>query len=228
MNLEQLLTEGLGLVGAFTPRIAIFIFLVCFIGEGFVISIPLVFETTWLVAGYQLSGGVLPVPDLILLMITAQLGRQGGALVLYLLSRKSTSFFERFIARRMRRRDPGDAWQFSFMKRIDSISPFGVALGRLMWLRIPLTMLLGARRKLKTLMLGVVISSLVYEGVYIALGAIVRKTTKPDSGYVLLYFAGGMAAMYVVTFGVRYLIKAVKRRVAPKDPPKDPPEAPPA
>jgi membrane-associated protein len=215
MNFEQLLTNGLGLVGAFTPRIAIFIFLVCFI----------VFETTWLVAGYQLSGGVLPVLDLILLMITAQLGRQGGALVLYLLSRRSTSFFERFIARRMRRKDPGDSGQFSFMKRIDTISPFGVALGRLMWLRIPLTLVLGARRKLKTLMLGVVISSLVYEGVYIALGAIVRKTTKPDSGYVLLYFAGGLAAIYVVTFGVRFLVKTVKRRIGPKTPPTAAPES---
>jgi membrane-associated protein len=216
MNLQQLLTDGLGLVGAFTPRIAIFIFLVCFIGEGFVVSIPLVFETTWLAAGYQLSGGVLPVFDLILLMITAQLGRQGGALVLYLLSRKSTAFFERFIARRIRRRASDEGTEQKFLKRIDTISPFGVALGRLMWLRIPLTLVLGARRRLKTLMLGVVISSLVYEGVYIALGAIVRKTTKPDSGYVLLYFAGGLGAIYAATFSVRFLIKAVKRRVAPK------------
>jgi membrane-associated protein len=212
MNFQELFTDGLGLVGAFTPRIAIFIFLVCFIGEGFVISIPLVFETTWVVAGYQLSAGVLPIPDLLLLMITAQLGRQGGALVLYLLSRKSTAFFQRFIARRIRRRASDDGAEAKLMKRIDTISPFGVALGRLMWLRIPLTLVLGARRKLKTLMLGVVISSLVYEGVYIALG------TKPDSGYVVFYFAGGLAILYGATFGIKLLVGAVRARVKRKSP----------
>jgi membrane-associated protein len=211
MNLDHLLSGGLNLVGAFTPEIAVFIFLVCFIGEGFVISLPFLFETTWLAAGYQLSVGVLPIPDLVLLMLTAQLGRQGGSLVLYLLSRKGTRFFERFIATRIPRKYPVEGTPFKLLRSIDSISPVGVAIGRLLWLRIPLTLLLGARKKLKTLMLGIVISSIIYEGVYIGVGAIVGATANP-SKYILLYFAAGLAVFNVAFFGVRTLIRWIKHR----------------
>ncbi len=223
MNFEQLLTDGLQLVSGFTPKIAIFIFLVCFIGEGFIISIPLVFETVWLAAGYQLSAGVLPVTDLILLMLMGQLGRQAGAFVLYSLSRSGTKFFQRFIARRIPRKDPEEDSPLKILRHIDSISPFGVALGRLMWLRIPLTVLLGARRRFKPLMLGILISGTIYECVYIGLGAVVGSTAKPKTPYVILYFAAGLTAFYAVAFGIRMLIKAVRHRKPPSAPPGQPP-----
>jgi membrane-associated protein len=211
MNWDQLLTGGLNLVGAFTPEIAIFIFLVCFIGEAFIVSLPFVFETVWLAAGYQLVQGVLPIPDLILLMLTAQLGRQGGSLLLYFLSRKGTKFFQRFIARRIPRKEPEEGAPLRLLRSIDSITPIGVAIGRLLWLRIPLTLVLGARNKLKTLMLGIVISSLIYEGVYIGVGAIVGKAANP-SKYILLYFAAGLAVFNLLIFGVRALIRWMKHR----------------
>jgi membrane-associated protein len=223
MNFEQLLTDGLQLVSGFTPKIAIFIFLVCFIGEGFIISIPLVFETVWLAAGYQLSAGVLPVTDLILLMLMGQLGRQAGAFVLYSLSRSGTKFFQRFIARRIPRKDPEEDSPLKILRHIDSISPFGVALGRLMWLRIPLTLLLGARRRFKPLMLGILISGTIYECVYIALGAAVGSTAKPNTPYVLLYFAAGLTAFYALAFGVRMLIRALRHRHPPGGPPAQSP-----
>jgi membrane-associated protein len=219
MNFEHLLTDGLQLVSGFTPKIAIFIFLVCFIGEGFIISIPLVFETVWLAAGYQLSAGVLPVPDLILLMLMGQLGRQAGAFVLYSLSRSGTRFFQRFIARRIPRKDSEEDSPLKILRHIDSISPFGVALGRLMWLRIPLTVLLGARRRFKPLMLGILISGTIYECVYIGLGAVVGSTAKPKTPYVILYFAAGLTAFYAVAFGVRMLIKTLRHRRPPNVPP---------
>lgn len=211
MNFEQLFAQGLNLVGAFTPRIALLIFMLCFIGEGFIISIPFVYETVWLVAGYQLVSGVLPIPDLILLGVTAQLGRQAGALVLYFLSRRGTTFFAKFIARRLPRKDPEEGTPLKILKKIDKISPFGVALGRLLWLRIPLTLLLGARRRLKTLMVGIVISGFIYEAVYVGLGAVVG-TAKPDSSEVLIYFVAGLALLYSITFGVRLIFKAAKGR----------------
>ncbi len=211
MSLEHLLIDGLNLVGAFTPKIAIFIFVVCFVGEGFIISLPLVFETVWLVAGYQLSAGVLRIPDLLLLMATAQLGRQAGGLLLYFLSRKGTRFFARFISRRIPRKNSPAGAPLKILRTIDSITPIGVAIGRLLWLRIPLTVLLGARNKLKTLMLGIVISSLIYEGVYIGIGAIVGATAKP-SKYVLLYFAVGLSVFYAFIFFGRLLFTYIKRR----------------
>ncbi len=218
MNFTQLLADGLNLVSGFTPKLAIFVFLVCFIGEAFIISIPLVFETVWLAAGYQLTTGVLPVPDLILLMLMGQLGRQAGALVLYSLSRSGTKFFQRFIARRIPTKDPEEESPLKILRHVDSISSFGVALGRLMWLRIPLTILLGARKRFKPLMLGILISGTIYEGVYIGLGAVVGSTAKPKTPYVLRYCAIGLTALYVIAFGVRMLFKAIRRRRASKGP----------
>ena len=216
MNLEQILADGLNLVSGFTPKIAIFIFLVCFIGEGFIISIPLVYDAVWLVAQYQLSARVLPWGDLLLLMLTGQVGRQAGALVLYSLSRKGTKFFLRFIAKRIPRKDPEEDSPVKILQRIDSLSPFGVALGRLMWLRIPLTVLLGARKRLRTLMLGILISGIVYEGAYTAMGAVVG-TAKPKTPEVLIYFGAGLTAFYLLVFGVRMSFKALRRRRAVKD-----------
>lgn len=216
MNFTQLLTDGLNLVSGFTPKIAVFIFLVCFIGEAFIISIPLVFEAVWLAAGYQVTARVLPVPDLILLMLMGQLGRQAGALVLYWLSRSGTKFFQKFIARRIPKKDTEDDSPLKILRHIDSISSFGVALGRLMWLRIPLTIMLGARKRFRPLMLGILISGTIYECVYIGLGAIVGTTAKPKTLNVLLYFAVGLAALYLAAFGVRFLFKAVRRKRAQK------------
>ena len=223
MNFEHLLTDGLQLVSGFTPKIAIFIFLVCFIGEGFIISIPLVFETVWLAAGYQLSAGVLRWTDLILLMLMGQLGRQAGAFVLYSLSRSGTRFFQKFIAKRIPRKDSEEDSPLKILRHIDSISPFGVALGRLMWLRIPLTILLGARRRFKPLMLGILISGTIYECVYIGLGAVVGSAAKPKTPYVILYFAAGLTAFYALAFGVRMLIKTIRHRRPPSDPPAQTP-----
>lgn len=213
MSLEGLLSQILHLVGTSTPGISLFLFIICMIGEAFVVSIPLVFETTWVAAGYQLHAGVLKVPDLLLMMLSAQLGRQVGALIMYSLSRRGTSFFSRFITRRIPRDLAGEHSSLGarFLRHIDSISPFGVAMGRLFYLRVPLTLLLGARHRLKTLVLGIAISSTIYESVYLSLGAIVGTTHIPTSGYLLLYFAGGLAGLYATFAGIRLAVKVTRR-----------------
>lgn len=210
--IESLLSQCMSWVGAFSFRIAIVVFAISFLGEGFLISIPLVFETIFLAAGYQLSEGVLPFWDMILLALMSQLGRQAGALVLFVLSRSSTSFLGKFIAKRLPKKQNEENRSLRLLDKIDRISPFGVALGRLLWLRVPLTLILGARRRLKTLVLGIAISSTVYETVYISLGAIVGKTANIKSPYMLLYFAGGLAAFYAAVFGIRMSIKALRKR----------------
>ena len=216
MNLESFLAQGLNQVSSFSFGIALVLFIICFIGEAFVISIPALFETTWLAAGYQLTAGALRIPDLILLMLVSQLGRQAGALILYTLSRHGTPFFAKFVARRLPKDIPEEHTSFGqkILRSIDSISPLSVAIGRLLFLRIPLTLLLGARRKLKTLVIGIAISSTIYEGVYISLGAFVRVIHVPPSGYLILYFAGGIAVIYGLYSGVRYLIRKSKSRKA--------------
>jgi membrane-associated protein len=220
VNLEGFLAQGLNQVSSFTLGIALVLFVICFIGEAFVISIPALFETTWLAAGYQLSAGVLRIPDLIGLMLVSQLGRQAGALILYALSRSGTRFFSKFIARRLPKDLPAehDGFANKLLRGIDSISPFGVAIGRLLFLRIPLTLLLGARRKLKTLVLGIAISSTIYEAVYIGVGVFVRTIHVPPSGYLVLYFAGGLAVLYGMYSGIRFLVRRKKGGTGCKSP----------
>ena len=213
MNLEKLLTQILDTVSQFTPNIGVILFVLSFIGEAFVLSIPLVFETALLTMGVQLTQGALPIRDFVFMLVSTQLGRQMGALLLYFISRSGTSALGKFISRRLPRTLPAAGTPAKLLRTIDSITPFGVALGRLLWIRVPLTVLLGSRHRLNTLMLGILISGLIYDVIYVGLGAIVGGTAQPDSGYILLYLMGGLALFYVVSFGIRMLYKAVRRRI---------------
>ena len=71
MNLADFFSQGLALVGTFNLKIAAFLFLLCFIGEATVFIVPYLFETTWLMVGYQLSKGILSPFDLTLLLLTS-------------------------------------------------------------------------------------------------------------------------------------------------------------
>ncbi len=212
MNWVDFFSHGLGLVGTFNPKIGGFLFLLCLIGEAVGISVPYLLETTWLLAGYQLSTGVLPVPDLLLLLLMAQLGRQVGACALYSFSRSSTALLVKYKDRFKLKTDAADATLSKLFRKVNLLSPFSVALGRLLWLRIPLTLALGAKRKLKVLLLSAVLSSLVYDSTYIIVGAVVGTTTKLEPIRLVLYFLAGLTVMYGVTFAIRRLIGSLTNR----------------
>jgi membrane protein DedA with SNARE-associated domain len=64
---------------------------------------------------------------------------------------------------------------------------------------------MSVRQRLLHLSLGVLLSSIIWDGVYLIVGATVGKTVviKPTS--MLLYSLGGLTALYLITLGVRYL-----------------------
>lgn len=162
--------------------------------------------------GYQFSVRVLPLFDLMLLVLTAQAGRQTGALTLYHISRSGSTLLTKYKGYFKVKTDINDAPLFKLFRKINILSPFSVALGRLLWLRIPLTLMLGAQRKLKVLLLGVSLSSLVYDGIYIALGAIVGTTTALESIRLVPYFLAGLTVMYGITFAIKRLISSLTKR----------------
>ena len=212
MNLADFFTQGLALVGTFNLKIAAFLFLLCLIGEATVLVVPYLFETTWLLAGYQLSQRVLSPLDLALFMLTSMAGRQAGALILYYVSRSGSKLVFRYKEFFKARLDGNNTLPVRLIRRMDILgSPFSVALGRLLWLRIPLTLILGATRRLKTLLLGVAISSLVYDGVYVILGAIVGTTTVAPARLVL-YSLAALTALYGGTFTIRQIIASLTKR----------------
>jgi membrane protein YqaA with SNARE-associated domain len=86
MNLEAFFQQAFTLAGTFNLTLVIFLFIICFIGE-FGICIPYLLETIWLMSGYNFGTGVIPLTDLLLLWLVAQVGRQAGGITLSYLGR---------------------------------------------------------------------------------------------------------------------------------------------
>ncbi len=218
MDLTGLLSQALEITSTFNPKIAIILFLLCSIGEiGF--TLPYILETIWLFAGYQLVRGNPPLSptDLALIWLVAQAGRQTGSLVLYYSGVLGMSplrrFYRRYIEPKLPKRQiipPG------ITKSLSNPSPFSVAIGRLIGLRVPMALTMSARQKLSRLALGVLISSVVWDGIYLTIGATVGAAVMPKPQYMLLYSLGGLTILYLLTLGVRYLLRlrSIRKRPA--------------
>ncbi|MDO8687824.1 MAG: hypothetical protein Q7K41_04465 [Dehalococcoidales bacterium] len=226
MNLAEFFAQGLTLVSTSNPKIIVFLFLLCLIGETAGLFVPYLLETIWLLVGYQFSVRVLSLPDLLLIALAAQVGRLAGALILYQISAsgstllakyqnyflKYQNFFRKYQIFFRMKAQVNDTMLFKVFRKINLSSPFAVALGRLLWLRIPLTLILGAQHKLKALILGVSLSTFIYDAIYIAMGAIIGTTTVLDPVHLILYSLAGLTAMYGILFAIRRLVSGLTRR----------------
>jgi membrane-associated protein len=175
------------------------------------VSVPYVLESVWLLAGFQLGTGALSPLHLIGFWLAAQLGRQVGSLGLYSIARMGSSplakLYRKCTSSRFWPKVPVNTKAFS---RIKITSPFSIGYGRLIGLRLPLTIILAFQRKLKVAMLGVLLSSLVWDAIYIILGATVGRTTALKPYQMLLVSIAGLTVLYLVVFLVRRLFKRTK------------------
>lgn len=207
MNIENFLSQFLNMTSTFNPKIGIFLFLICLIGE-IKIPIPYLLETTWLLVGYQFGRGLVSPFHLILIWLTAQIGRQIGATILYYFSRLGSVPIVNFYNKNLKEK----SFTKKFVPKLinkTNLTPFSVALGRLIALRIPLTLALAIKRKLKVLLLGVLLSSIVWDGMYIFLGAI-SKAVVLSPFQMLLFSLSGLTALYVIIFVIHYFVKFSK------------------
>ncbi len=207
MNLEHFLSQILQLTANFDPRTAAFLFLICAIGE-FGLSVPYVLESVWLLAGYQLGSSVLSPIHLVGLWLVAQCGRQAGALGLYSVARVGSTplarLYKKCTSSRFWPKVPVNTKVFN---RINLTSPFSIGYGRLLGLRIPLTIMLAFKKKLAAALLGVLLSSLVWDAIYITLGATVGRTAVLKPAQMLPASIAGLTLLYLVGFIVRRLVK---------------------
>ncbi len=220
MSLDSLLHAISDFTGALTPALALTIFLITCIGE-FGFSVPYLLETIWLLTGYHVANGTLMPFHFLLIFLCAESGRLSGALGLYFvchlgsrpLMRLYRRIFGAAVSQAEAQPQPAppaqkNGWQrwtpFRLMRRINYLSPFSVAAGRLMWLRIPLTLTLSVRRDWKTLMIGVVLSSAVWDSTYIILGLIGKNVVSHPTQMVLFSLVG-LTFLYGVTTLVRLL-----------------------
>jgi membrane protein DedA with SNARE-associated domain len=205
-SIKDFLIQGIGAISTFSPRIWLFLFLICLIGEALNIFVPFLFETTLLMVGYYISKGTLSFLDLFFLLLATELGRLVGAYVLYTVGRGGTVLLDRFKNRLKMKTNINDLWLAKLFNRMNLLNPFFVAAGRLLWLRIPLTLILSARRQLKTLLLAVILSTLVYDGGYIIIGAVVGTTIDQEPIRLLPYLLAGLTGLFLVTFLARRLL----------------------
>jgi membrane-associated protein len=208
MGLESILQQILVFTGTFSPMLIGLLFLICSVGE-FGASIPYLLETVWLLTGYHVGTGVFSPLNLVLLWLVAQVGRQTGATALYLLSRFGSmplkgiyqKYFRANLSSWLSSNNNG---RFKLLNRINYLSPFSIAFGWLFGLRIPLSITLGVKRQFRTLSLSVLLSSLVWDGIYISLGMFGASVVlKPIQ--MIIYSLIGITVLYVVTFSVRRL-----------------------
>ncbi len=211
MNLESFLQQALSFAGTFHLTLVIILFVICAIGE-FGVTIPYLLETIWLLSGYNVIAGALTPFQLFLLWVIAMGGRQVGAIILYFISRLGINWllrlYEKYFKANLAEKLSGtNGAPLRLLRQINYLSPFSIAFARLLWLRIPLTITLGIKRQLKTLTLGILLSALVYDIIYIALGVVGGKTVlKPVQ--MVLYSLIGLTALYIITFIVRRVLKS--------------------
>ncbi len=209
MDLENIVHQVLSIAGTFNLRIVIF--LICTIGE-FGVAVPYLLEIIWLQSGYHVTSGVLSPFHMLLLWLPAVVGRQTGATVFYYLARFGSMPLKKLYQKYFKvslsdKLSNSNTMPVKLLRRIGYLSPFSIALGRLFGLRVAITLTLGIKRRLTTLSLGVLLSSLVWDSVYILLGIIGgRAVLKPIQ--MLLYSIVGLTLLYTMTFIIRRLLRS--------------------
>lgn len=207
MNLENALAQVLQLTSALDPRTAALLFIICAIGE-FGVSVPYVLESMWLLIGYHFGISSLSPFHLLGLWLAAQVGRQVGSMTLYRLARFGTNPIIKFYHKqRISRFLPKIPVNAKVLSRINLSSPFSVAFGRLCGLRIPIALMLAVRKKLKTMSLGVLLSSVVWDAIYISLGIAVGATAVLKPIHMFFASLAGLTLIYLMTYVVRRFIR---------------------
>jgi membrane-associated protein len=211
MSLQGIVQQVFSFAGSFNANLLIFLFLICAIGE-LGITIPYLLETVWLLSGFNVSNGTLSVCQVFILWLTAQAGRQGGAILLYYLSRLGMMPFVKlyhryFPAHRVEKFNETHATPFKLLRKIDLLSPFSVAMARLLWLRVPLTFALGTRNRLSTLILGIMLSSFIWDGIYITIGLVVGTRVALEPAQMVLYSLGALTLLYITMFTLKFIFR---------------------
>jgi membrane-associated protein len=212
MNLGDITREILAFAGTFNIWLVLTIFLMLSIGE-FGTSIPYVMETIWILAGYHAVTGTLSVPELIALWLVAVTGRALGAVALYQVAGLGRGpimrLYHRFFGKILSQSTSENgnvSLPVRFFRRINLLSPYSVAFGRLIWLRVPLTLILSMRRKRKVLLQAVLLSSVAWDATYILIGVIGGNVqVKPTA--IILYSLAGLTVIYGVGFLIRRLLR---------------------
>ena len=205
-------------MGTFNLELVLLLFVLCFCGEILLASVPYLLETVWLIAGYNLTAGTLSLFHLSLLWLIALMGRETGALLLFSVSRLGslplTRLYQKYVGKRIEKFSGNDNWFSRILQKLESfISPFTIALGRLLGLGTPLTVVLGVRKQYRILFLGILLSSIIFDGIFLIIGAVVGANTMVKPPEMVLFSLIGLTLFYLIVFSIRQISKYTKARM---------------
>jgi membrane-associated protein len=210
MDFEQIFQEVLTFAGTFNLWLILSVFVILFFTE-FGLSIPYLLETIWMLCGYNVLSGTLSPFHLLLLWLIAIAGRFAGATILFHLAKWNRGWIMKIYSRVFGEAlSPKKLEKSSLPARvirsINLFSPFSVAFGRLIWLKIPMTLTLGVRRQLMTLYIAIVVSGAIWDISYMIVGVIGRGIQLRPS-YMILYSLGTLTIVYSLYFIIRKFLQ---------------------
>ena len=210
--MEHIVEYYVSLVSGVHPVLWLLIFGLCLVNECIAASIPYVLETTWLMAGVLLGDGHITVLVVAPLVLAAILGRLAGMSFFYMLvSAGSPWFFHRFPKLRVRLDDSN--FSHRLQSRHWSVSLW-IALGRLLWLRFPISLVMALSKRYWALAAGVAISALVFEVTFIGVGATVGNAVDLGPAQLLPYFLLAITASFVAGMGIRQIWRIIRPKPA--------------
>ena len=166
-------------------------------------------------AGYSVAAGTLSSFHLLLLWLIALAGRETGVLLLFSVTRLGSlpisRLYQKYISARVKKFSGNDNWFSRILQKLESyISPFTIAAGRLLGLGTPLTMLLGVKKQYRVLFLGVILSSIIFDGIFLTVGIVVGANTLIKPSEMVLFSLAGLTVLYLIVFSIRQVTKYTK------------------
>jgi membrane-associated protein len=206
---ENISSQILALTGSLNIWLVISIFILFPISE-FGLSIPYLMESMWILVGYHARHSPVFAAELPILLMAGVFARSGGATAFYSLIGLGRSWilkvYRRFFGFALNPDAPaGNSLPARVLRRLNLSSPFTVAFGRLVWLKIPINLTMSVRKDLRVLLLGTALSSLIWDLLYITIGAVVGSAElKPYE--TVLYSVAALAVIYALLFLARRLL----------------------
>lgn len=201
MDLESLfrpILDALNISAALNLRVVGLLALLIFLGEAN-IQIPLLIEAIWLLVGYQLRvNNITSVSNLLVAFLAAQAGRQIGISLIYLIVTAINTPLSRFLLKYLEKN--------KYFKKYRENESFytgkflvlsSATLGMLTPLNSVIKILLIAKRKLKILLVGTLLSGMAFDAMYIAIGAIFHTTTLQVTYLPLFLLVGFFVLIFI-------------------------------
>ena len=212
----QITNQIVSFTGIFNIWLILSVFLL-FVFNEFGLFIPYLVETVWLMIGYHTFGGSISAFHVILLWIIAILGRTTGVIIFYRLIRLSSPWITMLYHRHFNtdltsKIKNNNILRLRILKRINIFSPYTVAFGRLIGLKIPFSITLSLHKRIKNMILALILSSIIHDSIYICLG-VVGSTIKLPSILIILYSLLALAIIYGVSFIIRFLLRTPENKM---------------